>query len=53
MPTIFGPSDFTVYFVVHLFDSPLGYLNGSPLHVYFLRPLHIFKYLDFTLDVQP
>ncbi|WP_157758081.1 hypothetical protein [Acinetobacter larvae] len=25
MPAIFSPSDFTVYFVVHLFDSPLVY----------------------------
>ncbi|WP_171477002.1 hypothetical protein [Acinetobacter pullicarnis] len=53
MSAIFGTSDFAVKNAVHLLNSPLGYLNGSLLHAYFLLPLHIFKYLDFTLDVQP
>ncbi len=38
MSAIFRPSDFSVYFEVHPFDSPLVYIN----HVIKLHPHIIF-----------
>ncbi|CAM2826521.1 hypothetical protein ACCE111639_02375 [Acinetobacter celticus] len=38
MPAIFRPSDFSVYFVVHPFDSPLVYVR----HVINFPPHAIF-----------
>lgn len=43
MPVIFRPSDFSVDFVIHLFNSPIVYI---PIAVYF-PPLSIFQHLAF------